>query len=59
MRSLLINIGRKSKKAFANNINIKKKNKVLKDYCILINKNKKLILKENVKDVRNAYKKKN
>ena len=58
MRSLLINIGRKSKKAFANNINIKKKNKVLKDYCILINKNKKLILKENVKDVRNAYKKK-
>ena len=58
MRSLLINIGRKSKKAFANNINIKKKNKVLKDYCILINKNKKLILKENVKDVRNAYQKK-
>ncbi len=58
MRSLLVNIGKKSRKAFSNSIDIKKKNKVLKDYCILINKNKKLILKENVKDVRNAYQKK-
>tara|TARA_E500000178_G_scaffold176240_1_gene175113 strand:- start:218 stop:1468 length:1251 start_codon:yes stop_codon:yes gene_type:complete len=58
MRSLLVNIGKRSKKAFSNSIDIKKKNKVLKDYCILINKNKKLILKENVKDVRNAYQKK-
>ena len=37
---------------------LKKKNKVLKDYSNLINKNKKLILKENLKDVKNAHRKK-
>ena len=36
----------------------KKKNKVLKDYYQLIQKNKKLIIKENKKDIQNAYKKK-
>ena len=58
MRNLLINIGEKSKKAFSNQINTKKKDKVLKDYLFLIIKNKKKILRENFKDVKNAYKKK-
>ena len=58
MRNLLLNIGKKSKKAFLSQIDTSKKNKVLKDYSNLINKNKKLILKENLKDVKNAYRKK-
>ena len=58
MKNLLINIGKKSKKAFSNQINSKKKNKILKDYYRLIEKNKKLILNENKKDVKNALKKK-
>ena len=57
MKKLLIGIGKKSKKAFLNQVDAKKKNKVLKDYCILINKNKERILKENNKDVKNAHKK--
>tara|TARA_A100000164_G_scaffold340113_1_gene335707 strand:- start:131 stop:1381 length:1251 start_codon:yes stop_codon:yes gene_type:complete len=57
MKKLLINIGKKSKKAFSNQVDVKKKNKVLKDFCNLINKNKKLILRENFKDVKNAYRK--
>ena len=58
MRNLLLNIGKKSRKAFLSQIDTKKKNKVLKDYSNLINKNKKLILKENLKDVKNAHRKK-
>ena len=58
MKNLLINIGKKSKKAFSNQINSKKKNKILKDYYRLIEKNKKLILNENKKDIKNALKKK-
>ncbi len=58
MKKLLINIGIKSKKAFANQINTKKKNKILNEYCQLIKRNKKLILKENLKDVQNAKKNK-
>ncbi len=58
MKNLLIKIGKKSKKAFVSQIQTNKKNKILKDYCLLIKKNKKLILKENQKDIRNAYKKK-
>ena len=58
MKNLLRNIGKKSKKAFSVQLNNKKKNKVLKDYLHLIIKNKKLILKENLKDIKNAYKKK-
>ena len=57
MKNLLIKIGKKSKKAFASQIHTNKKNKILKDYCLLIKKNKKLILKENQKDIKNAYKK--
>jgi glutamate-5-semialdehyde dehydrogenase len=58
MKNLLFNIGKKSKKAFILKINENKKNKVLKDYYQLIEKNKKLIIKENEKDIKNAYKKK-
>ena len=38
MKNSLINIGKKSKKAFAQKLDSKKKNKVLKDYYLLINK---------------------
>ncbi len=58
MKNLLINIGKKSKKAFFNQINSKKKDKILKDYYQLIKKNKKLILDENKKDINNALRKK-
>ena len=57
MREKLINIGRKSKKAFLHQIDSKKKDKVLKNYYQLIFKNKKLILNANKKDVSLAYKK--
>ncbi len=55
---LLKNIGHKSKKAFASQVNSKKKDKILKDYYLLIERNKKSILNENKRDVENAYKKK-
>ena len=58
MKDLLINIGIKSKKAFTKNVSSKKKDKVLKDYCHLINKNRKLIINQNNKDIKNAIKKK-
>ena len=45
MRNLLLNIGKKSKKAFLSQIDTSKKNKILKYYSNLINKNKTLILK--------------
>ena len=57
MKNLLINIGKKSKKAFINKLSSKKKDNVLKDYYHLIDKNRKLIIKENKKDVKNAIKK--
>tara|TARA_B100001057_G_scaffold256534_1_gene256764 strand:- start:3685 stop:4935 length:1251 start_codon:yes stop_codon:yes gene_type:complete len=58
MNNILKNIGKKSKKAFSIQPNTKKKNKVLKDYHLLIMKNKKLILRENLKDINNAINKK-
>ena len=58
MRNLLINIGKKSKKASSFQLDTKKKDEVLKDYLLLIEKNKKLILNENKKDINNANKKK-
>ena len=58
MNNLLRNIGKKSKKALSVQLNTKKKDRVLKDYLLLIVKNKKLILKENLKDIKNAHKKK-
>ena len=57
MKKELINIGNKSKKAITSQLNSKKKNKVLKDYCDLIKKNKKLIINQNKKDIFNALKK--
>jgi len=57
MKKLLTNIGKKSKKAVNKRLSTKKKDKVLKDYRLLIIKNKKLIINENKKDVKNAYKK--
>ena len=53
----LINIGKKSKKAFSSPISTKKKNKVLNDYCILIKKSRKKIITQNKKDIYNARKK--
>ena len=49
----LINIGKKSKKAFSSPISTKKKNKVLNDYCILIKKSRKKIITQNKKDIYN------
>ena len=56
MRKILINIGERSKQAFAQPINTYKKNKVLSDYLKMIRKNKHLILRENKKDVDRAIK---
>ena len=57
MQKLLTDIGKKSKKAVNKRLSKKKKDEVLKDYCLLILKNKKLIINENKKDIKNAYKK--
>ena len=57
MKNLLLNIGKKSRKAFLNKLSAKKKDKVLKDYYQLIEKNKKSILNENKKDIKNALQK--
>ena len=57
MKKLLVNIGKKSKKALSCQVSSQKKNKVLKDYCFLIKKNKKLIIKQNQKDINIAKKK--
>ena len=56
MRKILINIGTRSKEAFAQPINTNKKNKVLNDYLKLIKKHQSLILKENKKDIDFAIK---
>ncbi len=57
MQKLLTDIGKKSKKAINKRLSTKKKDKVLKDYRLLILKNKKLIINENKKDIKHAYKK--
>ena len=51
-------IGQNAKKAIFNKINAKTKNKVLKKYIFLIEKEKKSILRSNVKDIKFAIKKK-
>tara|TARA_B100001057_G_scaffold443752_1_gene480118 strand:- start:1238 stop:2488 length:1251 start_codon:yes stop_codon:yes gene_type:complete len=56
MKHIIYNLGVRSKKAFTQQINTYRKNKVLKDYCNLIKKNKNLIIKENNKDINNAIK---
>ena len=56
MKENLINIGVKAKKASKIKIDSKSKNKVLVKFLQLINKNKKIILKENNKDIKFAIK---
>ena len=56
MKNSIINIGKKSRKAFSNQIDSKKKDKVLINYFQMIEKNKKLIIKENEKDLKKALK---
>jgi len=51
-------IGKNARKASLGKINTKTKNKVLKKYVLLINKEKNLILRENAKDVKFSLKKK-
>ena len=58
MKNLLINIGIRSKRAFTNKLSSKKKDKVLKDYYQIINKNRKSIINQNKKDIKNAHKRK-
>ena len=57
MKKELILIGEKSKKAFTNKISSKKKDEVLNHFSFLIRQNKNLIILENKKDIKNAYKK--
>tara|TARA_Y100000992_G_scaffold302603_1_gene277625 strand:- start:1364 stop:2617 length:1254 start_codon:yes stop_codon:yes gene_type:complete len=54
MKNLLNKVGKNSKKASLSKLNSKLKDKVLKDYYILIKKNKKLIIKQNNKDIKAA-----
>ena len=58
MKNLLKNMGKKSKKAFIHKLSSKIKDRVLKDYYHLIDKNRKLIIYQNQKDIKNAIKKK-
>ena len=58
MSEYIKKIGKKAKIAFKSKINSKVKNKVLRDYCTLIIKNKNKIIKENKKDIRIAEAKK-
>ena len=57
MNKYMNSIGIKAVKAAQNNISSKVKNSVLKDYTKLLDKEKKLILSENSKDVKFAKKK--
>ena len=49
-------IGKNAQKAQSYKINSKKKNKVLNDYAQLLNKEKKHIINQNLKDVKFAEK---
>ena len=57
IKKILTNIGKKSKSAFAHQVNTKKKNKVLIDYCLLIRKNQKWIISANKKDIKRSINK--
>ena len=57
IKKILINIGKKSKSALAHQVDTKKKNKVLIDYCSLIRKNQKLIISANKRDVNKSINK--
>jgi len=58
MKNKLILVGKNARKAANIKISKKIKNKVLNDYCNLLLKNKKLIIKENLKDIKIATQKK-
>jgi len=58
MKSFMNSIGKKAIIASKNKINSKLKNKVLNQYINLIKKNKKLIIKQNSKDIKLAIRKK-
>ena len=58
MKNKLILVGKNARKAANIKISKKIKNKVLNDYCNLLWKNKKLIIKENLKDIKIATQKK-
>ena len=57
MKNKLILIGKNAKKAASIKISSKVKNKVLTDYCDILFKNKRLVIKENSKDIKLAIKK--
>ena len=59
MKQYMNLIGKNARKASLNKINTNIKNKVLKKYILLIEREKKLILRENAKDIKFALKKKN
>ena len=54
MKKYIFDLGKNAKKASVNRANSKKKNRVLKDYIDLIDKNYKKIITENQKDLRKA-----
>jgi len=58
MKQYMNLIGKNARKASLNKINTNIKNKVLKKYILLIEREKKLILRENAKDIKFALKKK-
>ena len=58
MKNFMYSIGKKAIIDSKNKINSKSKNKVLNQYINLIKKNKKLIIKQNSKDIKLAIKKK-
>ena len=58
MKNKLVLVGKNARKAANIKISTKIKNKVLNDYCNLLLKNKKLIIKENLKDIKIATQKK-
>ena len=58
MKNKLILVGKNARKAANIKISKKIKNKVLNDYCNLLLKNKKLIIKENLKGIKIATQKK-
>ena len=58
MKSFMYSIGKKAIIASKNKMNSKSKNKVLDRYINLIKKNKKLIIKQNSKDIKLATRKK-
>lgn len=58
MKNKLVLVGKNARKAANIKISTKIKNKVLNDYCNLLLKNKKSIIKENLKDIKIATQKK-